>query len=121
MQFCSICNNMYYIKTVPDDKQHLVYYCKNCTHEEKKELKNNNCISTNNFNNSFAINYDDYINKFTHLDPTLPRVNNIPCPNTECSSNKNDDKEVIYIKYDNSNMKYLYLCTKCQYCWKNDI
>lgn len=121
MKFCPICNNMYYIKTDKADKQHIVYWCKNCTHEEKNELKDNNCIYSANYTTDHIISYKDYINKYTHLDPTLPRVNNIPCPNKDCVSNHGKDKEVIYIKYDNHNMKYLYLCVQCQTCWKNDL
>ena len=29
--------------------------------------------------------------------------------------------EVVYIRYDNSNMKYVYLCCKCDFKWKNLI
>ena len=28
--------------------------------------------------------------------------------------------EVIYIKYDNENMKYLYYCVYCEKFWKLD-
>lgn len=28
--------------------------------------------------------------------------------------------EVVYIKYDDQNMKYLYICTTCNKAWKND-
>ena len=30
-------------------------------------------------------------------------------------------KEVIYIKYDHINMRYLYICTKCSESWKKNI
>ena len=37
-------------------------------------------------------------NRFVHLDPTLPRVNNINCPNKECDTNKKAiDFQNIYI------------------------
>ena len=29
------------------------------------------------------------------------------------------NREIIFIKYDNLNMKYLYLCSTCQTSWKN--
>ena len=36
------------------------------------------------------------------------------------SSNGHDSKknEVIYIRYDDINLKYIYLCCKCNYIWK---
>ena len=48
------------------------------------------------------------INKYTILDPTLPRVKNILCPNSDCETNKennNEKREIIYIRYDDTNMR----------------
>ena len=62
------------------------------------------------------------INKYTKLDPTLPRVYNIKCPNAECKSNHFDKNysypEVIYLRYDDANMKYAYICAECDKIWK---
>ena len=33
----------------------------------------------------------NYINEYTKLDPTLPRITTIKCPNIECISNKEDE------------------------------
>ena len=45
------------------------------------------------------------------------------CPNENCPTNtgKEKNKEVIYIKYDSDNMRFIYLCCHCQECWKNEI
>ena len=59
-------------------------------------------------------NFDHLVNEYTKYDPTLPRINNITCINEKCKNNK----EIIYIRYDKDNMKYLYLCTKCDNVWK---
>jgi hypothetical protein len=56
------------------------------------------------------------VNEYTKFDPTLPRIHNIPCPNPECATK--EGKEVIYIRYDDTNLKYLYLCTECDKLWK---
>ena len=53
------------------------------------------------------------------MDPTLPRLDNIPCPNKECPSNNGSDKEVIYIRYDDTNLKFIYLCVHCDKIWKS--
>ena len=64
-------------------------------------------------------NYEMFINPYIKYDPTLPRVNNIKCVNKECKSkSKNVNNEVIYIKYDNDEMKYLYYCVHCDNFWK---
>ena len=123
MEFCSICDNMYRIGTNKEDKSSLIYWCKNCNHEEKKDLKGNNCVYISSYTTNKYFNTKDYVNKYTHLDPTLPRVNNIICPNNNCITNLDEkiEKEVIYIKYDSENMKYLYLCVNCKMCWGNDV
>ena len=28
--------------------------------------------------------------------------------------------EIVYIKYDTINMKYVYICSNCQFSWRND-
>ena len=63
------------------------------------------------------------INSYTKLDPTLPRINTIKCPNSNCKSNTDDDekREVIYIRYDDINIKYMYLCAVCDTTWKTMI
>ena len=49
--------------------------------------------------------FSHIINRFTKLDPTLPRINTIDCPNKDCQTNhdKQTEKEIIYIRYDVSN------------------
>ena len=61
------------------------------------------------------------VHKYTKLDPTLPRVSNILCPNGDCLTNKEDiPREIIYIRYDDTNMKYVYLCSTCDTVWKTE-
>ena len=51
------------------------------------------------------------------------------CPNADCKSNKktpeskdgSDDvsvqPEIIYLRYDDKNMKFIYLCAHCDTTW----
>ena len=65
--------------------------------------------------------FSHIINKYTKLDPTLPRINTILCPNPNCGTNTDDiPKEIIYIRYDDTNMKYVYLCSTCDTVWKTE-
>lgn len=121
MKFCEICDNMYYMKIVKEQgSQKLFYFCKNCSNTEKiEDEKGDNCVYNNNYNKEdYYFKYK--INKFTHLDRTLPRVNNITCPSEKCPYNNenNPNKEIVYIKYDEEKMKYIYICCKCQTAWK---
>lgn len=123
MHFCSKCENMYYIRIPDDDGNKLIYYCRNCGNEDNIITKENICVSNVKLRRSEQ-NYSHIINKYTKLDPTLPRTNSIKCPNHECSSNRTGDgssnREVIYIRYDDINMKFIYICSNCDTMWKTD-
>ena len=49
MHFCSECNNMYYIRVSSDDGNKLLYYCRNCGHEDNLASSENICVSKTNF------------------------------------------------------------------------
>ena len=120
MHFCKNCDNMYYCRVTPQNE--LIYYCRKCNYEDKDlaKDKSNLCVSKLNFNQE-TISYKNNINEFTKLDPTLPRTSTIVCPNKDCITNDEKEKvgnEVIYIRYDDANMKYSYLCVHCDKVWK---
>jgi DNA-directed RNA polymerase subunit M/transcription elongation factor TFIIS len=107
---------MYYMKK--NDEKKLIYYCKHCNYEDAKLIETKNM-------KVFEFSKEDsgknaIINEYTRHDPTLPHVKTIKCPNFECESNKNENIEhdVIYIRVDDSKMKYMYLCYHCNSSWK---
>ena len=64
--------------------------------------------------------YKILLNEFTKQDPTLPHVDTIKCPNDGCKSNTaGQKKDVIYLKYDPVNLKFLYICNVCDMQWKS--
>ena len=120
MHFCSKCQNMYYISIDPNDANTLVYYCRNCGNQDTTISVENVTVSKVQLKKSEQ-EFSHIINKYTKLDPTLPRVNKILCPNAECETNtKEAEREIIYIRYDDINMKYIYLCSNCDTMWKTD-
>ena len=120
MHFCSVCQNMYYISIDPNDSNKLVYYCRNCGNKDSSLSIENVSVSKIQLKKSEQ-EFSHIINKYTKLDPTLPRVTNILCPNAECLTNTDDThREIIYIRYDDSNMKYVYLCSTCDTVWKTE-
>ena len=44
MDFCSNCNNMYYIKLENEECDKIVYYCRNCGNIDDKLINVNKCI-----------------------------------------------------------------------------
>ena len=123
MHFCTDCNNMYYIRINPEDTNKHVYYCRNCGKEDDNLAVDNVCVLKTQIKQGEQ-SFGHIINKYTKLDPTLPRVNNVLCPNTECATNKDGkdkvDREIIYIRYDDTNMKYVYICAECDRVWKTN-
>ena len=119
MHFCSVCDNMYYIRIADEDSNKLIYYCRNCGHEDSLITQENVCVSNTQIQYQ-ATTYTHIINDFTKLDPTLPRTKTIKCPNCSSAKIESDDSEVIYIRYDDTNMKYIYLCGECNTVWKID-
>jgi len=127
---------MYYIKQ--QDDLSMMYYCKNCNSEKQLNtsitVNNNdnndnddNAITTQNkshkiLSNNFEIGnstYKQYLNDNIIYDHTIPHVNNIVCKNTNCTKKDEEDNDVMYIKYDKTNIRYLYYCVHCHHFWIN--
>ena len=118
MHFCAECHNMYYVRIAEEDENKLIYYCRKCGHTDDIITEENICVSRTVLQGRKQ-KFSHIINEFTKLDPTLPRIKNINCPNENC----NDDiknKEIIYIRYDDENMRYVYICTACDNVWTLD-
>jgi DNA-directed RNA polymerase subunit M/transcription elongation factor TFIIS len=111
---------MYYIRINTDDTNKLVYYCRNCGNEDKLLAVENVCVSKTQIKKSEQ-SFNHIINKYTKLDPTLPRINTVLCTNPDCATNiKDEPREIIYIRYDDTNMKYVYLCSTCDTVWQTN-
>jgi len=101
--------------------QHL---CKNCGHVEPLETdKKEVLILETNFrtgSSAGGASSGISVNSYTLMDPTLPHVKTLRCPNPSCLSHTDETKrDVIYIKTDPTNLKFQYICTTCQKQWTN--
>ena len=97
----------------------LIRYCRNCgfTKDEEKGLVMETII-----HEKSSDAYRVYLNEFTKEDPRLPHIKTLKCPNSSCPSRVSAvESDVIYIKYDTANMKYLYICnvTGCNTQWRS--
>jgi len=115
MKFCNNCNNMLYLK-VEDEK--LVYYCKNCEFSMVDDSPESKCIMESSLDEDMS-NYKQFVTPYIKFDNTLPRVNNIKCPNPKCTKGAHDN-EVTYIKFNHIKMTYLYYCYHCEHFWKSN-
>lgn len=120
MHFCSSCQNMYYIRIEDDNSNKLIYYCRHCGNESSTLNVDNTTVSKSQFSGNNK-QYTHIINQYTKLDPTLPRINKILCANSSCTTNTEDsEREIIYIRYDDSNIKYVYMCSTCDHIWTTE-
>jgi hypothetical protein len=128
---------MYYISITPENE--LQYYCRNCGNIDNTIASENICVSKINVKHSTTPqSFSQVVNKYTKLDPTLPRIHTMRCPNDECPSNQKGSSrgegaaggvgsnvsksksEIIYVRYDDTNLKYVYLCAKCDKVWNTE-
>lgn len=120
MHFCSVCQNMYYIRIDSEEGSKLIYYCRKCGNEDDSITESNLCVSKTGLKQK-SQSFAHVINEYTKYDPTLPRFNSILCPNADCTTNTKDtQREIIYIRYDEVNLKYIYLCSTCDTTWTTD-
>ena len=103
MEFCTICDNMMYLES---KSVGMMQKCKKCNTE--KVMTTRQVVASVTFNQK--AHYANFINPYTKHDPTLPRVA-MQCPNCP-------NQEVLYIRYDNTSIKYVYLCNQCDHVWK---
>jgi len=112
MNFCKECNNLLYLKN-----DELEYYCRTCGNNSTDNI--NKHVYSSKYVNDDIIN--QYVNNPYLLDdPTLPHLTNLKCINHNCPTNTSDEpSDVLFIKYNYLNLKYVYICTKCKASWKN--
>tara|TARA_Y100000996_G_C22470581_1_gene621927 strand:+ start:153 stop:515 length:363 start_codon:yes stop_codon:yes gene_type:complete len=118
IKFCEQCDMKLDYYTDPESGK-LYLGCKACGFKEENSEKR--CI----YNNEYSIDLSQIINQnqFLEYDITLPTIkdnHNIKCPNEECQTNKEKvPSEILYIKYDNENLKFSYICKHCKQSWTN--
>jgi len=123
MKFCSNCNNMYYHQI--DETNSLKFFCRYCGKVDTDLTNSDFTVSKIQIKkNSQTFNH--IINPYTKYDPTLERRTDILCPNASCKTNKagskdgkNSKREVVYIRYDDTNMKYVFTCCVCDTIWNS--
>ena len=114
MEFCEICDNLLYMRAEEDaEPASLIKYCKHCDFSKKATQGQSIKVSQTLYSEDQLL-YDQFQNKFLRFDPTLPRVRDpeLTCPNEDCTGPK-DTPQIIYIKYQANNMKYMYCCDYC--------
>ena len=109
MNFCPDCH-MYLItrisNTLEEPNKLLHFYCNNCGYSKNIDIEQEpeyKCVYQNNYNiKKIKINNKNI--QYLCYDPTLPHVNNIQCPNSECLTNR-ENPELLQTDKQNSQNK----------------
>jgi DNA-directed RNA polymerase subunit M/transcription elongation factor TFIIS len=118
IKYCPTCRYYLYLSISGDDGKTLNRLCRNCGYSQPEAT--GGLITFTNLEEKVSEGYKVVVNEFTREDPTLPHVNNIKCKNENCPSNKGGaTSDVIYIKYDQVNLKFLYICNVCNEQWRS--
>jgi hypothetical protein len=124
IKYCPQCRYYLYLKVNRDtpspevNQSYLSRICRNCGFEQRDEQ--GGMITETQLQQRASEGYKILLNKFTRQDPTLPHMKTIKCPNETCPTNTGAaEKDVIYIKYDPMNLKYLYICNVCDFQWRS--
>ena len=106
--FCPTCKYYLYLDQQDVEKEKtLRRICRNCGYQQEDK---GGLILEIDLKEKTSEGYKILMNEFTKQDPTLPHVNTIKCPNSGCATNTSGkEKDVIYLKYDAVNMKFLYM------------
>ena len=135
MNFCPDCESYLVLRIIANDNPNklLNLECNNCGYKKNIDISKEpeyKRVYHHNYNVK-KINIDQKNIQYLVKDPTLPHVNNIPCPNPQCPTNKQIENpevligenkphnDVLYIRLNESNLTYLYQCCNCKHTWTN--
>jgi hypothetical protein len=113
---------MYFIMIGPDTK--LKYFCRNCSHIDETSKPEE--VFSKVIEDNTASSYEHVINQYTKYDPTLPYIMDT-CQNKQCRTNQvleaaaaeesQKNAKIVYLRYDQDQMKFVFLCTICDHSW----
>jgi DNA-directed RNA polymerase subunit M/transcription elongation factor TFIIS len=116
MKFCPECKNYLYADSRTDPKN-LLRLCRSCGYSEKDTQ--GGLVMETIVQQRASESHKILLNEFTRQDPTLPHITTLPCPNQQCSTNvRGEPRDVVYIKSDTVNLKFIYICLKCDTEWR---
>jgi DNA-directed RNA polymerase subunit M/transcription elongation factor TFIIS len=113
LEFCNVCENYLYLDTSNDK---LTKSCKTCGYKKDGE---GGLITETIIHAKSSEEYKYVVNEFTKQDPRLPHFKNLKCPNAACASQTTGQNDVIVIKYDQKQLRFVYICSICDAKWRS--
>lgn len=104
---------MLHIRTTDDNK--VVHKCPACMKEYDLFMSKTTCLSRRVINGTGRTSKLPFLDVGVFSDPTLPHLTDIVCPSAECSKKDNVENDIVYMRYDDENMKYVFCCMHCKH------
>jgi DNA-directed RNA polymerase subunit M/transcription elongation factor TFIIS len=140
MRFCTNCENVLYTALDEENGNNLVYYCRHCGNKDEPMVNGETVIVMDTQLQKTQMNFSSFVNEYTKFDKTLPRLYK-KCPNDNCPTNRGSSAsssasasstsateggagaphvaETLFLRYDNNELKYLYMCVVCDVTYTN--
>lgn len=117
IRFCTVCDNYLYLQ-VEGETQTLQRMCRNCGFKDTEDQ--GGLVSEMHIEQRSAEGYT-LINEFTLKDKRLPHLyGTMKCISDKCpSATQGKESDIVYIKYDTENLRYIYMCYLCQATWRS--
>lgn len=113
MEFCPTCENMLFTRLSSEEEEGLTLYCPRCATTQTGSVATGPVSSTL---IRQQLQKPEYVaGEATAKDPTLPIADGIECPS--CAQAGRERAPVVYVRYDATIIKYLYICTACNHRW----
>lgn len=122
MDFCQDCENLLVLKFKGEENQEqkLQFCCNSCGFNKNATIDKSSYILKNDYNLQKVFIEEKNI-KYITLDPTIPHISNIQCPNKKCKKEDENNNDIAFIKINEEDMKYLYVCSYCHFKWTNNL
>jgi hypothetical protein len=120
IKFCDMCDN--FMNFCIDKDKKPIFTCTRCDNTSEYDFENDS--KGIQFNKNIELKNILNNNRFLTMDPTLPIIenDNMKCVNSECESIKDKKPtKITYIKYDEENIYFMYICKYCSQRWTNNI
>jgi DNA-directed RNA polymerase subunit M/transcription elongation factor TFIIS len=116
LRFCPVCRGYLFLSSSPSS---LIRQCRKCGFSE--EDKKGGLVMEMRIQERSSQAYKILINEYTRQDPTLAHIRGpIKCPSAACETNTaGKERDVIPIRWDEKQLKYLYICNVCGIQWRS--
>ena len=120
MKFCPSCRNMLYSldeDVGEDGKKFAILNCRKCEYKESI-TREHPVVYEHSLREDKSVRLA--VNPYLKNDATLPRFNQMSCPNQECPSKRGAEPNIVGVKIDATNLIWMYQCANCDFSWKQN-